>query len=91
MEVDGFFHGVDHGSYLDVQPFSEESLYCGSVTCLGLSHQALEFGEVCLKTIILSSGDLFQGFEFIPGHLICVIWIEHVGECLFHMIEVFVC
>ena len=45
---------------------------------------------ICLESVILSSGDLFQVFEFIPGRLICVIWVEHVGEHFLYMIEVFV-
>ena len=101
VEVDGFFHpsfesggnflhGVDHGSDLDVQSFGEESLYCWGVTCLGLSHQVLELGEVCLETIVLLGSNLFQGFEFIPGHFICMIQVEYVSKRLFHMVEVFV-
>ena len=86
-----FFHGVDHGSDLDVQSFSEKYLYCLSVTCLGLSHQVLEFGEVCLEAIILLSSNLFQGLEFISGCLICMIWVEHVSECFLYVVEVFVC
>ena len=49
MEVDGFvhpgfkivrdfFHGVDYGGNLDIQSFSEESLYFGSISCLGLHY-----------------------------------------------------
>ena len=94
VEVDGFVHpslesigdflySVDHGGNLDVQPFSKESLYFWSISCLGLCNQVLEFGEVCLKTMIFSSWNLFEVIKFVSGHLCLVVWIEHVGESLF--------
>ena len=101
VEVDGLFHPslegggnlfheVDHGGDLGIQSFSEESVYGRGVTCLGLSHQVLEFGEICLETIILLSGSLFQGLKFISSSFIHMEWIEHVSKHLFYDVEVFV-
>ena len=56
--VRDFFHGVDHGGDLDIQSIGKQSLYLRDVTCLGLVNQVLEFGKVCLETVILSSGGL---------------------------------
>ena len=86
-----FLHGVDHDGDLGIQSFGKESSYSGGVACLGLSHQVLEFEEICLETIILSSGSLFQGFEFILSCFIHVERIEHVSECLFYDVKVFIC
>ena len=51
----------------------------------------MEFEEVCLETVILSSSNLFQGFKFIPGCFIRMVWIEHVGKCVFYMVKVLIC
>ena len=55
---------------------------------MGLSHQVLEFEEVCLETVILSSTNLSQGLEFISGRFICMVWIEHVSKCFLYVVQV---
>ena len=101
MEVNGFvhpglegggnfLHRVDHGGYLDVQSFSKESSHFRGISRLGLCDQILEFGEVHLETIVLSSSYLFQVVKVISGSLCLVVRVEHVSEHLLHMIEVFV-
>ena len=70
MKVDGllhpdfegggnFLHRVDHGGYLEIKSFGKESSHFRGISCLRLCNQVLEFGEVCLESIILLSGNLF--------------------------------
>ena len=89
-QVRDFFHGVDHGGKLGVQSIGEESLYFRSVASLGLISEILEFGEICLEAIVLSSGGLFQLVEFVSGRLFEVVGVEHVFEGLFYGLPVFV-
>ena len=54
-----FLHRVNHGDYLDIKSLSKEPSYFRDVSYLRLCNQVLEFGEVCLESVIFSSGNLF--------------------------------
>lgn len=91
VEVDGFvnpflenagnfFHGINHGGELDVQPGCKGASYFYNIPCLGLDNKVLEFSEILLKAIVLLGHYLSEDIEFISGSLHMVVWIEHGGE-----------